>query len=231
MHNLSTELSIFKFNSTGELNWKKPHYGGDSYPIAIGFTNPNFKIVNQTVVCTVNQINGIVNGVETFKIGNNGELLWQSKTYNSFSGGVESNLNGDVLVATQKTNNALYQNDLTKLRQYNAYDVADVSLIPSSNLSYFEYVGQLKNMDGISIKSLAYYGFNNDNGYYLFDDKISFTHFTGDQDSTTLDTLKRWDFKFQGANIVEPTGFNTIDYFNNYYYADLKRERVNGYKK
>lgn len=225
-HNNGSEIALKKINSSGDIEWSKPYYGGVSH-----YTNPCFKVVNNTVICSANEIHGAIHNVVTYKIGETGTLLWQSKKYNNYVGGVDANQNGDVFIATQKNNNALLENDLTKLSQYSANDVADVSDIPSGNLAYFQYVGQIKNMDGIGIKELTYYGFNNDNGYYLFENKVSFTHFSGDQDSTTLDTLTRWDFKFNGANVVQPTGFNAVDYYNNYYYTNLKRERVNGYKK
>jgi len=225
LHNIDSEVTLRKINNTGEIEWSKPYYGNSTE-----FSNPCFAISNNSVICLTNEINGQINYVLTYKIGQDGNLQWRHKKEGKYAGGVELDADGDVLIASQKENDILYQTDLTKLSQYYAQEIADVSLIASGNLAYFQYVNQIKKMDGSTMKDLSYYGFDNDDGYYLFNNKISFTHFVGDQDTITLDTLKRWDFKFMGANTVEPTGLVNVDYFNNYYYSGLKRERINGYK-
>jgi len=225
LHNTDSEVTLRKINNSGDIEWSKPYYGNSTT-----FSNPCFAISNNSVICLTNEINGQINYVLTYKIGEDGNLQWRHKKIGKYAGGIELNSDGEVLIASQKENNVLYQTDLTKLSQYYAQEIADVSLVASGNLAYFQYVNQIKKMDGSTIKDLAYYGFDNDDGYYLFNNKISFTHFVGDQDTLTLDTLKRWDFKFMGANTVEPTGLVNVDYFNNYYYTGLKRERINGYK-
>ena len=225
LHNSDSEVTLRKVNNTGNIEWSKPYYGNGT-----DFSNPCFALSNNSVICLTNEINGQINYVLTYKIGQDGNLQWRHKKAGKYAGGIELNSDGEVLIASQKENNILYQTDLTKLSQYYAQEIADVSLVASGNLAYFQYVNQIKKMDGSTIKDLAYYGYDNDDGYYLFNDKISFTHFVGDQDTVTLDTLKRWDFKFMGANVVEPTGLVNVDYFNNYYYTGLKRERINGYK-
>jgi len=226
MHDNAKELSMKKINTTGEIQWTKPFYTSVNQ-----FSNPCFKIINNSVICSANEQTSTINKAITYKIDPNGVLQWQNSQNSNYVGGLETGANETVLIATQKPVSALYQNNVTQLNQYNANDVADVSGIPGSNLAYFQYVDQIKNTNGIAIKGLRYFGINNDNGYYYFNDRVSFTRYFGDQDSTTLDTLKRWDFIFTGANNVRPTGFNNVSYFNNYYYSNLKRENVNAYKK
>ncbi len=229
-HNGQSEISIALIDPLGEKMWNKYYYGNNT-----GFENVGIISDDSRIICAASEI-GISNGdFLSFSFDYNAAFQWEHKENCGNSGKLSDfciNSNNHIVLAGQAESGTGFKIALVDLSEAEAFDAPDESGNPSGPLAYFQNLERIKNMDGDIVEDLSYAGIFNDEGLYFFDNSIAFTHYKTDYDTATVDSLYRLDFLFTGAvNAVKPRGVHPVNYHNNYYTAEMQRERVNGYKK
>ncbi|MBK7128280.1 MAG: T9SS type A sorting domain-containing protein [Crocinitomicaceae bacterium] len=232
VHNGQSEVSVNLVNENGELEWNKYYYSG-------GLDFKNFSVIsdNTRIIVAGTESNLVTSNMVMFSLNYDAVLRWQY--HENGNGGnrnqltdFDFNTNNHILMTGQIKYGTLYQIAVFDLVEEDAFNAPDVSNAPTGTLAYFPYFNQTKDINGNTIEGLCFYGNLNSNGNFLFNKSLIHTEILNDGDTTTIDSVIRWDFTFMGDFRPQvPTGINPSGYYVNYYYADVQREKIDAFKK
>jgi hypothetical protein len=226
------KVSVHLVNENGGLQWNKYYYSS-------GLTFKNFSVIsdNSRIVVAGSESNLTSSNMVVFSLDYDAIVRWQYRE-NGTGGNrntltdFDFNTNDHIVMTGQIRFGTLFQIAVFDLFETDAFDAADLSGIPSGKLAYFPYMNQAKDIQGNYITGLCYYGNHNSNGNYLFNKAFVNTQILNDGDTSTVDSIVRWDFTFTGNfNPQIPTPVNPTGYYANFYNSGIQREKVDGYKK
>lgn len=232
VHNGQSEVSVNLVDENGIMIWNKYYYSS-------GLSFKNFSVISDDsrIVVAGSESDLVSSNMVMFSLDYDAILRWQYRE--NGNGGNRNQLtdfdfnnNDHILMTGQIKFGTLYQIALFDLSEQDAFDAKDLSNAPSGSLAYFPYFNQTKDIEGNIIEGLCFYGNLNSNGNFLFNKSLVHTEILNDGDTTTIDSIIRWDFTFMGDFRPQiPTGINPSGFYANYYYADVQREKIDEYKK
>lgn len=226
-----TDYTTVKYDASGSEQWIRSYNGKD-----------NAADTAKAIVLDANQ-NPVITGVSTrigsldfytLKYDAQGNTLWEID-YNGLDNGNDTPFNmaldadGAIIVAGQSEVGGSYRYVSAKYSDYRVTGVPDEETIPSSG--YFtRNRGQLKRTDGTIAGDVKYIANGDYPKVYVQDDKLSYVF--ARVDSAANDTVHRIDMVFnKRKKIPKMRAMDKMDFYQNYYIADLERERVASYKK
>ena len=229
--NNGTDFTTLKYDSSGQQLWVRTYDGKD-----------HAADTAKAIILDANQ-NPVITGVST-QLGNRdfytlkydaqGNTAW-SIDYNGQDNGNDTpfglalDADGSIIVAGQSQIQDTYFYVSLKYVQHDILNPPDDEAIPSSG--YFtQNHGQLKQTDGTTAADVKFIANGDYPRVYVQDDKLSYVF--AKVDSLASDTVHRIDMVFnKRKKIPKMRAMDKMDFYQNYYIANLKRERVASYKK
>jgi hypothetical protein len=232
-HSQNEEVEANLIDENGLLVWNKKLYATNSLFTKFSVTSDG----NRIIIGGTELEMGTMGRMKITSLDYESNIAWEYRDVGEGNqnrmADFDINTNGHVIVTGGvELNNGLYQIAVIDIDEREPINAPDLSGNPSSFLAYFDYADQVKDLDGNTMMGLKYYGNFNDNGNFLFDKTFAHSEIFSDGDTTTTDTIVRWDFIFGGSfTPTTPVGINPAGHYVNHYYADVKRERMDAYKK